>query len=104
VSEKAISQSDPRSALKAVMRSWLPLSEAVLGMAVKQLPSPAEAAPERLPHLLALDSIDAVAASHLPAATRRARCPPCSFLMRSLAEQILNAEPANDILILVSAL
>eukprot|EP00879_Flechtneria_rotunda_P027153 GHRR01029027.1.p1 GENE.GHRR01029027.1~~GHRR01029027.1.p1 ORF type:complete len:303 (+),score=101.08 GHRR01029027.1:1-909(+) len=43
---------DPRAAVKAVLHAWLPLSEAVLGMAVKHLPSPAAAAPMRLPHLL----------------------------------------------------
>jgi ribosome assembly protein 1 len=36
------------------MRAWLPLSEAVLGMAVTHLPSPAASAPERMPKLLAL--------------------------------------------------
>ena len=57
VSDKALAQADPKAALRAVMKSWLPLSEAVLGMAVEQLPDPASAAPERLPRLLdALDS------------------------------------------------
>lgn len=44
---------DPRAAVKAVLKAWLPLSEAVLGMAVTHLPSPQAAAPMRLPHLLA---------------------------------------------------
>jgi hypothetical protein len=44
---------DPRAAVKAVLKAWLPLSEAVLGMAVTHLPSPDVAAPLRLPHLLA---------------------------------------------------
>lgn len=43
---------DPRTAVKAVLKAWLPLSEAVLGMAVTHLPSPDTAAPTRLPHLL----------------------------------------------------
>jgi ribosome assembly protein 1 len=43
---------EPRAAVKAVLKAWLPLSEAVLGMAVTHLPSPAAAAPVRLPHLL----------------------------------------------------
>lgn len=43
---------DPRAAVKAVLKAWLPLSEAVLGMAVTHLPSPYVAAPLRLPHLL----------------------------------------------------
>ena len=61
VSEKALAQTDPKMALRTVMRSWLPLSEAVLGMAVDQLPDPISAAPERLPRLLALDALDASA-------------------------------------------
>ena len=36
---------------QAVLRAWLPLSEAVLGMAVAQLPGPA-AASYRMPRLL----------------------------------------------------
>lgn len=43
---------DPRAAVRAVLKAWLPLSEAVLGMAVAHLPSPVAAAPVRLPHLL----------------------------------------------------
>lgn len=65
MSEKAISHPDAKTALRAVMRGWLPLSEAVLSMAVEQLPSPLEAAPERLPHLLALDAVEAPGAPHL---------------------------------------
>ena len=41
-----------RALPQAVMRSWLPLSEAVLGMAARHLPHPAAAAPVRMPHLL----------------------------------------------------
>ena len=63
VSDKALAQADPKAALRAVMKSWLPLSEAVLGMAVEQLPDPASAAPERLPRLLALDAMDALDSS-----------------------------------------
>ena len=63
VSDKALAQADPKAALRAVMKSWLPLSEAVLGMAVEQLPDPASAAPERLPRLLALDALDALDSS-----------------------------------------
>ena len=63
VSDKALAQADPKAALRAVMKSWLPLSEAILGMAVEQLPDPASAAPERLPRLLALDAMDALDSS-----------------------------------------
>ena len=73
VSEKAISHPDAKTALRAVMRGWLPLSEAVLSMAVEQLPSPLEAAPERLPHLLALDAIEAAGAPRLPADMQQVR-------------------------------
>lgn len=38
--------------VQSVLRAWLPLSEAVLGMAVTQLPYPAAAAPTRIPRLL----------------------------------------------------
>lgn len=56
VPAKALESPDPRTALKAVLRAWLPLSEAVLGMAVTHLPSPAVAAPARVPHLLSVGS------------------------------------------------
>ena len=40
ISEKAVAHPDPRTALRSVLRAWLPLSEAILGAAVDQLPSP----------------------------------------------------------------
>ncbi len=40
VSDRVVAHPDPRTALRAVLRAWLPLSEAVLGAAVDQLPSP----------------------------------------------------------------
>ncbi|KAK9824164.1 hypothetical protein WJX72_008216 [[Myrmecia] bisecta] len=52
VTDKALAHPDTRLALRAVLRSWLPLSEAVLSMAVEMLPNPGQAAPERLPRLL----------------------------------------------------
>ena len=52
ISERAISGSDARAALRTVLRTWLPLSEAVLGMAAQHLPSPAAAAPLRVHRLL----------------------------------------------------
>ena len=66
VSERALAQADPKAALRAVMKSWLPLSEAVLGMAVEQLPDPISAAPERLPRLLALAALDGMASPLSP--------------------------------------
>ncbi|GLC55413.1 hypothetical protein PLESTB_000984700 [Pleodorina starrii] len=52
VPHKALEHPDPRQALRSVLRAWLPLSEAVLGMAAAQLPSPPAAAPVRAPRLL----------------------------------------------------
>lgn len=43
---------DTRTVLRAVLKAWLPLSEAVLSMAVEHLPDPATAAPGRLARLL----------------------------------------------------
>ncbi|KAF5828041.1 hypothetical protein DUNSADRAFT_18295 [Dunaliella salina] len=52
VPTKALEHPDPKQALRAVMRAWLPLSEAVLGMAMMHLPAPLAAAPVRMPRLL----------------------------------------------------
>lgn len=52
IPERALSTPDARSALRSVLRVWLPLSEAVLGMAKECLPSPPQAAPERVSRLL----------------------------------------------------
>eukprot|EP00873_Tetraselmis_striata_P038957 jgi/Tetstr1/459221/TSEL_000031.t1 len=52
VTDKDLRHSDVKYALKAVLRAWLPLSEAILGMVTEQLPSPPAAAPERLARLL----------------------------------------------------
>ncbi len=68
VSDRALAQNDAKAALRVVMKSWLPLSEAVLGMAVEQLPDPITAAPERLPRLLALSALDGMAAPLNPSA------------------------------------
>lgn len=54
VGDKALAHPNPKLAVRAVMRSWLPLPEAVLSMVVSTLPDPATAAPERLDHLLPL--------------------------------------------------
>lgn len=40
VDARAAAHPDARTALKAVLRAWLPLSDAVLGMAVQHLPCP----------------------------------------------------------------
>jgi hypothetical protein len=41
VSAKVLGHPDPRMALRAALHAWLPLPEAVLGMAVEHLPDPA---------------------------------------------------------------
>lgn len=41
VSPKAVGGPDARAAVRAVLRAWLPLPAAVLGMAVDHLPDPA---------------------------------------------------------------
>lgn len=51
IPERSISTPDSRSALRSVLRAWLPLSEAVLGMAAEHLPSP-RSARDRVPRLL----------------------------------------------------
>ena len=43
---------DARTVLRSVLKAWLPLSEAVLSMALEHLPGPAAAAPFRLGRLL----------------------------------------------------
>lgn len=43
---------DPRSTLQAIFRRWLPLSDAILRMVVRCVPSPVEAQANRLPTLL----------------------------------------------------
>lgn len=58
VPPRALEHSDPRQALRAVMRAWLPLSEAVLGMAIDKLPSPSQAAPYRIARLVNSSSRD----------------------------------------------
>ncbi len=52
ITQRALEHPEPRQALCAVLRAWLPLSEALLSMAASCLPSPAEAAPVRAPRLL----------------------------------------------------
>lgn len=43
---------DPKVALKGVMRSWIPLSDAILGMGHRCLPDPRTASPNRMSRLL----------------------------------------------------
>ena len=52
VTDRMLAHPDPRTVLRSVLRAWLPLSEAVLSMAVEHLPDPAVAAPGRLARLL----------------------------------------------------
>lgn len=57
VPEKVLSRPDARAALRLVMRTWLPLSEAVLGMVATTLPDPRTAVPDRLERLLPLRAL-----------------------------------------------
>lgn len=57
VSNKALAHPEPRTALRSVLRAWLPLSEAVLGMALEHLPSPVASARDRLQRLLPSRSV-----------------------------------------------
>lgn len=52
VPERDLKHSDRRVAVQAVMRKWLPLSNAVLRMVVRMLPSPKRAQMLRVPRLL----------------------------------------------------
>lgn len=49
---KAVQHADGRVALRALMRGWLPLSDAVLGMGVRFLPDPRSAAGLRIERFL----------------------------------------------------
>ena len=44
--------SDPKIHLTAILRQWLPLSEAVLGMVSSKLPGPLEVSEERIEKLM----------------------------------------------------
>lgn len=52
VTDRMLAHPDARTVLRGVLKAWLPLSEAVLSMAVEHLPDPASAAPGRLARLL----------------------------------------------------
>ena len=51
VSKRDLGGVDRKAALRAVLRAWLPLSEAVLDMALECLPDPIAAGARRTPHL-----------------------------------------------------
>ena len=55
---KAVQHADARVALRALMRGWLPLSDAVLGMGVRFLPDPRSAARERIRRFLPALAVD----------------------------------------------
>ncbi len=52
ITDRMLMHPDARTVLRSVLKGWLPLSEAVLSMAVEHLPDPASAAPGRLARLL----------------------------------------------------
>ena len=88
VGDRALAQADPKAALRAVMKSWLPLSEAVLGMAVEQLPDPVAAAPERLPRLLALDAMADVESSLSASVQQVGLVGSCRLLWQQCLQQL----------------
>lgn len=52
IDEKLTQHADARVALRGFMRSWLPLSDAILTMGVQFLPNPKDAAPNRIDRFL----------------------------------------------------
>ncbi|KAL0045602.1 hypothetical protein WJX82_010973 [Trebouxia sp. C0006] len=52
ITDRMLMHPDARTVLRSILKAWLPLSEAVLSMAVEHLPDPASAAPGRLARLL----------------------------------------------------
>ncbi|KAJ0264761.1 Ribosomal protein S5/Elongation factor G/III/V family protein [Hirschfeldia incana] len=52
IPERELQNKDPKNVLQSVMSSWLPLSDAVLSMAVKHLPDPVAAQSYRIPRLV----------------------------------------------------
>lgn len=89
---KVLDRPDPRGALKAVLRAWLPLSEAVLGMAVTHLPSPLAAAPARIPHLLSGSSINTKLLAEKTVLTGAA----ASSVSSAIEQQQEQQQQAND--------
>ena len=73
VDVRGLARMESRAALRAVLRAWLPLAEAVLGMSVEVLPHPRDAAPLRTPHLLPQISTTL----QLPPATQEVSNIPC---------------------------
>lgn len=63
---------DARTVLRSVLKAWMPLSEAVLSMAVDHLPDPATAAPGRLARLLPPQQLHLTAA-RIPAKLQKVR-------------------------------
>eukprot|EP01061_Rhynchopus_euleeides_P026981 TRINITY_DN43937_c0_g1_i1.p1 TRINITY_DN43937_c0_g1~~TRINITY_DN43937_c0_g1_i1.p1 ORF type:complete len:997 (+),score=418.70 TRINITY_DN43937_c0_g1_i1:185-2992(+) len=52
VRENVLKKKEPADAVAAVMNGWLPLSRCLMNTCVKQLPSPLDAQPYRVPRLL----------------------------------------------------
>lgn len=52
IEQRELQNKDPKNVLQSVMSRWLPLSDAVLSMAVKHLPDPIAAQSYRIPRLV----------------------------------------------------
>lgn len=77
VGAKVLGHPDPRVALRAVLHAWLPLPEAVLGMAVEHLPDPAV----RTSHLKKIvRSLSGYPESEPPGWQTRALCSNCTSM------------------------
>lgn len=66
VTDRMLAHPDSRTVLRSVLKAWLPLSEAILSMAVEHLPNPASAAPGRIARLLPPQQLH-LKGVHLPA-------------------------------------
>ncbi|CAD7704026.1 unnamed protein product [Ostreobium quekettii] len=86
VDERQVKSPDPRQALRAVLRAWLPISEAVLGMVVQHMPSPLSSARLRIPHLLSSGSSTLPLCEGLPKGVSRKMEAVTGALMASSAD------------------
>ena len=73
VTDRMLAHPDARTVLRSVLKAWMPLSEAVLSMAVEHLPDPATAAPGRLARLLPPQQLHLKAAK-VPAQLQKVGC------------------------------
>jgi len=95
---REVNARDPRSTLQAIFRRWLPLSDAILRMVVRCVPSPVEAQAKRLPTLL-LD-VTGRSAAGSAALTSPALLARMASIKNSIGS--CNAQPDADVVIFIS--